>query len=251
MQITNESLTSTAEGTALHQAGLNQSAGPSLFTSSSSSLLSSIAVTTNVKVDTNANAASTIPTASEPRKPNKRRKTETHEANMPLIVRRIAAKPPAFDTYDPVILASQSQNFSFQIDVAAVAPHASLTPKTAPKSSTSRKKLKSKSKPKTIPKAPSRWKVAKGNVPTTLESTGDPSIENDPAIAGVRTEEHDAKDEAPSELDEHRMGRHLGRDPYGLASMSYIERGLPVPWAVCELCEEEKKTRESDFWNIC
>jgi hypothetical protein len=251
MQITNESLTSIAEGTALHQAGLNQSAGSSLFTWSSSSLLSSMAATTNVEVDTNANAASTIPTAPKPRKPNKRRRTETHETNMPLIVRRLAPKPPDFGTYDPVIPASQSQNFSFQIEVAAVAPHASPKPETAPESSTARKKMKSKSKPKTIPKAPSRWKVAKGNVPTTLESTGDPRIENDPAIAGVRTEEHDAKDEAPSELDEHRMGRHLGRDPYGLASMSYIERGLPVPWAVCELCEEEEKTTEMGFWNIC
>jgi hypothetical protein len=37
-----------------------------------------------------------------------------------------------------------------------------------------------------------------------------------------------------------RKGLHEGRDPYGLASKTYLHMGLPLRWGCCEACEEEK-----------
>jgi hypothetical protein len=47
---------------------------------------------------------------------------------------------------------------------------------------------------------------------------------------------------ANREYQDHRRGLHDGRDSYGLASMPYLNAGLPLPWGPCEECEKEKKT---------
>lgn len=60
-------------------------------------------------------------------------------------------------------------------------------------------------------------------------------------------EPHKAMDELLSQFDEHQLGWHRHSGSYGLASMPYIERGLPVTWACVKIAKRKQQMRDGDL----
>jgi hypothetical protein len=85
--------------------------------------------------------------------------------------------------------------------------------------------------------------VINTNISTTTIHPEEPAILSrptkstaEPAPAHKEAEE-DAEDR---EERDHRNGLHEGRDPYGLASKPFLDRGERLPWGRCVECEKEK-----------
>jgi hypothetical protein len=72
---------------------------------------------------------------------------------------------------------------------------------------------------------------------TVFSGVTEKTVEPIPAPQKAETDAEDCEEH------DHRNGLHKGRDPYGLASKPFLDRGERVPWGRCGECEKEKEKK--------
>jgi hypothetical protein len=129
----------------------------------------------------------------------------------------------------------------------------SSEPATAPTITPSASKAKSKAKSKVKPKSATKpkseaSKTSSRNAAKEIPSTSNELLETTVLENGLAVTEmgfilgiSGSVEEAERQVYEHMQGLHEGRDPYRLASQSYLVRGESVPWYVCEMCKDEEE----------